>query len=279
MSTKKISPVISNCSKKLPPFKGFLKFFIFDFFAIFPQLYHTLQAFAWIYVYTFGMTFFGKISQTFLNFVFPSQCLSCNKAGSSLCSTCLNKIPQTANSFYAGNEKINYLYSFRQPTFHQAMWLAKYHHNTEILQIFGRKLGELIIQKESIGESSKNIFAIPIPLSKKDLRLHNHAHTLAEATGFTVCDILEKDTDKKQARLQHKNERSENVKGKISVNEKKLKDFLNKWNLDSRDLQDSKKCNFILIDDVVTTGSTLLEAKKVLEIAGIKISNIYTLAH
>lgn len=270
---------MSNCSKKLPPFKGFLKFFIFDFFAIFPQLYHTLQAFAWIYVYTFDMTFFDKIFHTFLGFIFPSQCLSCKKSDSSLCPNCLKKIPQTANSFYAGNEKINYLYSFRQPIFHQAMWLAKYHHNTEILQIFGRKLGEFIIQKESISGSSKNIFVIPIPLSKKDLRLRNHAHTLAEATGFAVCDILEKDTHEKQARLQHRGERSENVKGKISISEKKLKDFLSKRNLDFQDLQDSKKCNFILIDDVVTTGSTLLEAKKVLEIAGIKISNIYTLAH
>lgn len=159
------------------------------------------------------------------------------------------------------------------------MWLAKYHHNTEILQIFGRKLGEFIIQKESIGESSKNIFVIPIPLSKKDLRLRNHAHTLAVATGFEVCDILEKDTDKKQARLQHRSERSENVKGKIFVSDKKLKEFLKKRNLDIQDVRDSKKCNFILIDDVVTTGSTLLEANKVLEIAGIKISNIYTLAH
>lgn len=159
------------------------------------------------------------------------------------------------------------------------MWLAKYHHDTEILQIFGRKLGEFIIQKESISESSKNIFVIPIPLSKKDLRLRNHAHTLAEAIGFAVCDILEKDTHEKQARLQHRGERSENVKGKIFVSEKKLKDFLNKWNLDFRDLQDLQKFKFILIDDVVTTGSTLMEAKKILEIAGIKISNIYTLAH
>jgi competence protein ComFC len=238
-----------------------------------------LQAFAWIYVYTFGMAFLDKISHTFLSFIFPSQCLSCKKTGSSLCPNCLDKIPQTPQTFYASNQEINHLYSFRQPIFHQAMWLAKYHHNTEILQIFGKKLGEFILQRERLSESSKNIFVIPIPLSKKDLRLHNHAHTLAKATGFTVCDVLEKDTHEKQARLQHRSERSENVKGKIYVSEKKLKAFLNKWNLDIHDLQDSKKCNFILIDDVVTTGSTLLEAEKVLENVGIKISKIYTLTH
>lgn len=217
----------------------------------------------------------NKIYNNFLDLIFPLECKVCKLQGSNLCQNCLVQIPFSKREFIVEGITINYLYNFRGPTVHSLLWQAKYHHNLQVLKILGSVLGTELSREFDKDKT----YVIPIPLSIKDSRLHNHAQILAEATGFPVCDILEKNTEQKQARLEHKGERQENVKGKIVINHKKLEKFLKVQNLDSRDLQNYKKYTFLLIDDVVTTGSTLLEAKKVLEQACLKINFIYTLAH
>lgn len=218
------------------------------------------------------MKFFSKAFNLALDLIFPVYCINCDTAGSSLCDKCLHSIKINPREIRTDKFIINYLYDFQSPLIHKALWQAKYHHNTGILKVLGEVLGKEIEQKFD----KQNVFLIPIPLTKEDTRLHNHSLLLAKDTNFPICDILEKHTGKKQAHIEHRSERVENVKDKIKVSQSKLNKFLKTNNLN---LEKIDEFNFILIDDTVTTGSTLLEAVKTLESQNIKITSIYTLAH
>lgn len=218
------------------------------------------------------MNFLHIFYSHLLNFLFPKHCIACKKSGTALCASCLSKIDKKTRVLEVKNLKIHYLYNFKNPIIHEALWQSKYHANLEILQILGKILGTEILKNFD----SQPTFLIPIPLTNSDRRLHNHAFILAKTTGLKIADILEKNTEHKQARLEHRSEREENIKGKILVSEKKLNKFLQQNNLDKNDLE---KYDFLLIDDTVTTGSTLLESQKTLIIHNINVDTAYTIAH
>jgi predicted amidophosphoribosyltransferase len=218
------------------------------------------------------MSLLHEVYNFFLDLVFPSNCALCDKFDRGICRECFSKIPYQKRIFETDDTQVTYFFDFKNPQVHHALWQAKYHHHTDILKVFGEFLGHEL-EKDF---DKKETFIIPIPLSKRDVRLHNHTQILAEATGFPILDILEKKTTTKQAHLEHRKEREENVQGKILLNNKKLEKFLKKNNLQKEDLA---KLKFILLDDTVTTGSTLLEAKRVLVSSGFSNLKIYTLTH
>ena len=75
-----------------------------------------------------------------------------------------------------------------------------------------------------------------------------------------------KDTEH-QARIKNRNERIKNMTGTFAI----------------KDLEKNKKLimkkNIILIDDILTTGATLSEARKVLRQAGARKVIAFTVAH
>ena len=125
-------------------------------------------------------------------------------------------------------------------------------------------LYESLIQNEEFNRIlSSQLFFIPIPLSSARFkkRGYNQAEILAKSLGkkfgFPVYNCL---TRVKETRSQvglSKKERKENVKGAFDINSKfknQKSKFVNR--------------NILLVDDVLTTGSTFSEAGLLLKRAG-----------
>jgi len=112
-----------------------------------------------------------------------------------------------------------------------------------------------------------SFIAIPVPLSRKRLnwRGFNQAELIAKHLDWKMnTDIIfRKKSSKPQADIENKEERVMNVEGNFEIN--------SAIDVENRD--------FILIDDVATTGSTLNECAKILKQSGAKTVIGITIAH
>ena len=209
-----------------------------------------------------------------INFLFPILCISCNKQNEILCAKCtsqLNKLPnpslQTHCSFF----------SYKDIIIKKAIWRLKYKNDKAIAQTLGSLLYDSLL--EEIAEKIqfgviKIPLLIPIPLTKKrrKKRGYNQCERLCEGIKSRDTENLfnyNKDTLLKikdtaiQSKISQKQERLKNIKNCFSVKNKNI----------------IYKKDIILIDDILTTGATLNEAKKVLLKAGARSVLMVTVAH
>lgn len=162
-------------------------------------------------------------------------------------------------------KEINILsfFKYNKPIIREAVWQMKYRKNSGITKIFAE-----IIYSEILEEiSDSNMFGesvpllIPIPMGKHEKRKRGYNQTELLAEEIIKLDknfidynpnLLRKTKETKRQTKLRKYEREENIRGAFEV------------------LGNVKNKNIILLDDVYTTGATLLEARKVLKEAGAK---------
>ena len=166
------------------------------------------------------------------------------------------------------------LFRYKDPLIKQMVWLLKYKRNLHVAQLFASTLNDYLVEElsdEIVFSEGVKIVIIPLPLSKKRERergfnqmklITNELKRLGEFTIDTDLLIKKKHTVP-QTSLKNKAERTRNIKGAFEVRTK----------------NDLKKTHVILIDDVLTTGSTLSEVQKTLKEAGVHNISCITLAH
>ncbi|HBB49781.1 TPA: hypothetical protein DEQ22_02610 [Candidatus Nomurabacteria bacterium] len=218
-----------------------------------------------------------RFLNTILDIVFPVNCVACGKSGVDLCVVCLNDSPE------AKRESVKWifpLYDYRHPPIKKVLWLLKYKGKKRLANVFaevmyGRILEEL--SELSVMENFRKPVLIPIPLSKKRCRErgYNQAELICQELikinnlrhGVYLKlekDILIKPKDTKhQAHIENRSERLKNIIGSFTVKNSEI----------------IKGRNIILIDDILTTGATLSEARKVLKRAGARKVIAFTVAH
>jgi ComF family protein len=211
--------------------------------------------------------------QSLFDLIFPERCVGCGCRETSLCDTCLHNIPKAKK----GEEKwITSLFSYKDPRMKKAMWLLKYKNRKRLAETFGQIIHDLLLEElsEQIQfERASPIALIPIPISKK--RLRERGYNQAELIASSVCkllnnphisienNLLKKSTEtKRQSHSKSRRERLQNIIGSFSVTR-----------------QCAPRTIYILIDDVTTTGATLVEARKILKESGAKKIKAYTVAH
>ncbi len=198
--------------------------------------------------------FIGKIRKFIFDTLFPKKCFGCTREGYYICPSCIEKIPRSDRV----SMDILSVFKYKHPVVRRLLWNLKYNGRSGIAHEFGDYMSDTLISEledSALYENMREIYLVPMPMSKerKKKRRENHAKTLAEAiskqTNFPIMDCLHKTRDtKRQALIKNRTKRLLNVKNSMELKT----EF------------DIKGKNIVLVDDIVTTGGTIQEARRVL---------------
>lgn len=221
-----------------------------------------------------------------LNFIYPQSCYLCEEAleSAGLCSNCYNKL-QVAHAYncdmcgvelkIAGRclqclskpknfESVSYVYTYNHEIF-KLINGFKNHDNLYLLNFLANILSKKILEKD-IANNIDIIIPVPIHYSKLIKRKYNHSALLGHKLAKNIAkpcktQILQKSKKTKDQMTLNGTSRLKNVKNAFNINKKYL-DYLHGKNI-------------LLLDDVLTTGSTINECVKTLKQAG--ANNIHVL--
>lgn len=205
----------------------------------------------------------------FLNLLYPEVCAACNnalfKGEQILCSRCLLMLPKTGFQQVEGNpvEKAFWgkvplysataLYHFNKgERVQHLIHRLKYHGEQEAGRFAGRILGEELHRSSRF--SSVNMI-VPVPLHRGKLKSRgfNQSEAIAQGIGEAyglqvVADLLERTIFTSTQTRKSRYERYENVNRAFRLNPR--------YPVQAR--------HYLLVDDVITTGSTLTACAEVL---------------
>lgn len=209
----------------------------------------------------------------FFDVLFPPKCCVCDFVGSHLCDCCrydlaaslLTGPADVLKDPYDGGKLLTLSACFPNPLLRQVIHTFKYTYNEELLDV----LGKVLVARLAQFQFSPNFHIVPVPLHESRVRERGFNQSLllgqyiSVCTGFEVVDILERTRCTfPQAQLS-RNDRCKNVQGAFS---------LKRGNVRVPEV-------IFLIDDVVTTGSTMSECQSVLYAAGAKVVVSLALTH
>lgn len=206
----------------------------------------------------------SDISKSFLHYVFPQLCIHCNKSllleENTLCLHCLSLIP-----FIQYNTQVETLTTQRLSNaaiFQHAISLAyfedngilqhllhelKYKQNKRIGTYLGDMLGIELVNNHPWANNIDAIIPVPIHPQKQKLRGYNQSILIANSVSKKInkpilSDVLIKVIQNKSQTKMGRLERVFNTQEVFEVQQKSL----------------LKEKHILLIDDVLTTGSTII---------------------
>lgn len=212
-----------------------------------------------------------------LDLIFPKKCIGCGRLGSYICDKCFSKIeiienpicPECERQAIGGKTHPGCLRRFGldgliaacryKGIVRSAIQKIKYKWSYDISNV----LIDLLVQNLWRFNFPQGAVLVPIPLhiNRKRWRGFNQAEILARELnnrfGQVNLDLIERILENKSQVGLSKKERKQNVKGIFALRETQGKLMIN-----GRD--------FILVDDVFTSGATMSEAAGVLKRAGAK---------
>lgn len=205
---------------------------------------------------------------TLLDFIFPPTCLACKKSGSYLCTNCAKLLPVSEKS---GETAENYsaIFAYQHPVVKRAIHLLKYRGGKILARDLAKLLHQHLLQNnflsKNLEQNSEKFLVIPIPSSQKreKKRGYNQARELArelvklnpEKLELAENILVKTRETVSQVKTKNREERLENLRGAFAVTKNQKSQEIGKK---------IKNSKIILLDDVITTGATMSEARKVL---------------
>lgn len=211
----------------------------------------------------------------------PKKCYSCNKEGHFLCLKCLQNCQNFGSQCYVCKnpsknfeihsdcqeglhyKKVILLSHYKNKVIKKLITDGKFYRKKDIFEDFWKFLSKLLIKyQKDIKKENTLLIPIPIHFLRKWKRWYNQSELLCKEisnrTGLEyIPDLLLKNSFSRQQSKAWKKDRQKNIKNTF---------IFNKKHLDNLDNLKNKK--IVLVDDVISTGSTLNEVSKVLNSAG-----------
>jgi ComF family protein len=198
-----------------------------------------------------------------IELVFPAECLGCGCEGEIICRECLAKIPREEGCSLEREGRLDAIVAatrYDNRLVKEAIQLLKYHYVRGIAEPLGEVLRWALrrLDREIVDFDKERAVLVPVPISKRRQRLrgYNQAALLcgvvSKETGIPYLELLEKRVETKSQALLNKKERLANLRGVFACKDKEGVEGL----------------QVVIVDDVTTTGSTLLECARVIEKAG-----------
>jgi len=223
-------------------------------------------------------------NQTFslvLDLLLPQRCFGCRRRGTVLCSACAvlrePADPLDGPQTYA-------LFAYRDRVVQKMIWALKYRGTRAMGERLGALLYDYLAEELSeaslLGGGDQNFLVVPIPLAPSRARtrgynqatviargLINRAEKISPRDGgkFILAEkILRRTRDTgSQTGIRERSKRLANVRGCFAIT----------------DPTTVRGKQIIIVDDVITTGGTLTEARRELQTAGAKIVIAAAIAH
>ena len=197
-----------------------------------------------------------------LELLFPPKCVFCGKVrdgGDTWCPKCTESLPFTLNCGRQEGEYYDFCISpmYYKGAVRKSILRFKFKGASSYADVYGRILADSIRENPDIDYDI--ISWVPLSSNRKRSRGYDQAMLLALATALELNEVavetLVKPRDvKAQSELAGREERNANISGAYEAADPELIEG---------------KC-VLLIDDIVTTGSTLSECAKELLAAGAK---------
>lgn len=201
------------------------------------------------------------ISNSLGALLFPDRCFGCRKSETLFCPDCEVLYASPERTRLSSGAMIVSVFRYHTPPIRKAVRAIKYRRARLLALRFGDILSKHAFDLNSLFEENTPT-VIPIPISSKTKRIrgYNHtalfAETIARAHSWDLAlNALAKiKHTPSQTTFRTKNERKKNIKNSLAL---------------SQDFSPKDKV-IILVDDVMTSGSTLNECARLLQSAGAK---------
>ena len=206
-----------------------------------------------------------SLQNTILPSLFPYQCVGCKQYDTVLCSVCALDALDSEHlvlPFSSPIYSITTLGEYKHPVWKTAVKQLKFSGIQELAQPLGQLLAGVLCTALYLSDTP---YIVPIPLHSKRIRERGYNQTeriataLGNITGWPVLTTIIERTlyAQPQSSLEH-SIREQNIAGAYTL---------------CTNAPSIQNQTIILIDDVITTGSTLLEVGRVLQ--GVKPARIY----
>lgn len=211
--------------------------------------------------------FFRFLVRSFIDalieFFFPYFCVGCSKKDTLLCQSCFEQIEFFSFEIHK-NEQLQYLDKIIVVTKYQGV-VKKLIHEFKYKGVIdiGKVMGKIFYRCANIPPAD---FLVPIPIhnQKRKQRGFNQSEEmvkeLAKHLKIPVANLLIKTKNtRSQMSIQDRSERENNLIDSFAIN-----------SIAEKYLSENQNTSVILVDDVITTGSTLNECAKILKQNGVK---------
>lgn len=206
-----------------------------------------------------------------ISLLFPETCATCGKENTSLCQTCIQKFPISP---YINEPWIHALFSYQDKKVRTTIHALKFKHVGSIVNhlapIIHETIQDTCSQNIELRENSI-ITLLPVP------KMQAHIHTRGFDAMLQLCKAIQRQNESEYEVCSDSIVRV-NTKAQVGLSrEERLVNMKNAFRvIHGKSLHNKTIC---IIDDVMTTGSTLRELRKVCLGAGAKDVFAVTIAH